>query len=54
MGKLLEAHSLHLDESALTGESVAVEKKADEDVMMGTSVARGSGIFKVVETGDAD
>ena len=50
-GKLLEAHSLKIEESALTGESLPVDKKKDAKVFMGTSVARGSGIFKVAATG---
>lgn len=50
-GKLLETHSLKIEESALTGESVPVEKKNDDTVYMGTAVARGSGVFQVLQTG---
>ncbi len=50
-GILLEAHSLKIEESALTGESLPVEKKIDDVVFMGTSVSRGSGLFKVEKTG---
>ena len=50
-GILLEAHSLRIEESALTGESLPVDKKADNEVFMGTSVARGSGVFEVKSTG---
>ena len=50
-GKLIEAHSLKIEESALTGESLPVEKKIDDVVFMGTSVSRGSGLFEVVTTG---
>ncbi len=50
-GKLIETHSLKVEESALTGESVPLEKKEDHEVFMGTSVARGSGVFEVTKTG---
>ncbi len=50
-GVLLESHSLRIEESALTGESLPVDKKIDNEVFMGTSVARGSGLFKVKKTG---
>jgi len=50
-GKILEAHSLKIEESALTGESLPVEKKFEHEVFMGTSVAKGSGLFVVEKTG---
>lgn len=50
-GVLIEAHSLKIEESALTGESVPLDKKTDHEVFMGTSVARGSGTFEVTKTG---
>lgn len=50
-GYILESHSLKIEESALTGESLPVEKKEEDIVFMGTSVARGSGTFIVEKTG---
>ena len=50
-GVILEAHSLKIEESALTGESLPLEKKIDHKVFMGTAVARGSGVFRVEQTG---
>ncbi len=50
-GILLTVHSLKIEESALTGESLPVDKKNGDEAFMGTSVARGSGLFKVEKTG---
>lgn len=50
-GVLTESHSLQVEESALTGESLPINKKEEDKVFMGTSVAKGSGIFKVENTG---
>lgn len=50
-GEILESHSLKVEESALTGESVPVEKKESHEVFMGTAVAKGSGTFLVIKTG---
>jgi len=50
-GVLIEAHSLKIEESALTGESVPVDKRGEDPVFMGTSVARGSATFVVTKTG---
>ncbi len=57
-GKLLEAHSLKVEESALTGESVPVEKFAGDEVfmgtgvvLMGTCVVHGTGVMEVAKIG---
>jgi Ca2+-transporting ATPase len=62
-GRLVEAHALRVDESALTGESVPIDKHADavavdaplaERTSMaysGTSVAAGRGTMLVIATG---
>ncbi len=61
-GDLLEANDLEIDESMLTGESIAVEKRAGEAsvtqswdpvnrVLMGSIVHAGSGRFVVTKTG---
>ena len=63
-GKLLEAVSLSLDESTLTGESVFRKKSTNEvdfeadatyptnHVLRGTKVMEGHGIFQVEAVGD--
>lgn len=50
-GVVLETHSLRIEESALTGESLPIEKKVKDVVYMGTSIAKGSGVFEVSLTG---
>lgn len=46
-GFLLESNNIRVEESALTGESVPVEKSVDGELFMGTSLVRGSGIMQV-------
>jgi Ca2+-transporting ATPase len=48
-----QADDLLLDESVLTGESVAVAKAAGEEVFAGTLVVRGRGWAEVTRTGAA-
>lgn len=42
---------LELDESLLTGESEAIRKRVEEEVLSGSSVVSGSGIAEVVRVG---
>ena len=53
--RLLEARDMHLQEAALTGESMPVEKDAASGgmVFLGTSVVSGMAIAEVVVTGPA-
>jgi len=51
--KLLEAIDFSIDESALTGESLPVEKSAGDFVFAGTVVAGGEGEAEVAATGRA-
>lgn len=50
-GSLHESHGLLCDESILTGESIPVDKAEGEQVLSGTLVVRGSGLFTVNKTG---
>lgn len=52
-GMLLEQHDLTVDESVLTGESLPVDKQAQNNVFQGTTVVSGSGLCQVTETGAA-
>jgi Ca2+-transporting ATPase len=56
-GRILDQNDLRIDESVLTGESVAVEKNAfpgeQNQVFQGTMVAGGKGIVEVQATGAA-
>lgn len=51
-GRLVSSKGLEVDESMLTGESVAVEKNAKDVVYGATSVVAGGGRFVVEATGD--
>jgi len=48
---LLESRDLHVNEAALTGESLPVEKELKADVLMGSSVISGTAKARVVRTG---
>ncbi|HLP94129.1 MAG TPA: cation-translocating P-type ATPase [Saprospiraceae bacterium] len=52
-GILLEQHDLSVDESVLTGESLSVDKQAQNRLFQGTTVVSGRGLFQVTETGAA-
>ncbi|MBL7825810.1 MAG: HAD-IC family P-type ATPase, partial [Saprospiraceae bacterium] len=54
-GIVLEQHDLSVDESILTGESLAVDKNVKEGhnlLYQGTTVASGSGVFRVSTIGN--
>lgn len=48
---LLEVHQLQLDEAAMSGESVPLDKDQGEEVLAGTVVTRGRAIAQVSRTG---
>lgn len=50
-GTLITSSNLEIDEAILTGESVAVAKSKDEQVLLGTLATKGKGHFIVTETG---
>lgn len=51
-GVILKQHDLSVEEAVLTGESLAVDKKAGENLFQGTTVAAGQGVFRVISTGN--
>lgn len=50
-GILTQANRMYVDESVLTGESIAISKDAESEVFMGTTVSSGQGLMKVLKTG---
>ena len=50
-GTILEASGLLIDESALTGESLPVDKMGQSEFFSGTSILQGRGIGLVMKTG---
>ncbi|MDA8073683.1 MAG: hypothetical protein M0Z40_00305 [Actinomycetota bacterium] len=51
-GVLVEAAGLELDESLLTGESLAVAKATGDEVWSGSVVVAGSGVMEVIRVGE--
>ncbi|MEX2651655.1 MAG: cation-transporting P-type ATPase [Acidimicrobiia bacterium] len=49
--KVVEAYSVKVDESILTGESVTVDKGLDDDLFSGTFVVEGEGLAVAIATG---
>ena len=50
-GTLVSVNRFYTNEAVLTGESVPVEKKANEKIYMGTIVSAGQAVMVVEETG---
>lgn len=51
-GEVRTAEGLEIDESLLTGESDAVDKRTGDEVMSGSFVVAGSGRFQATKVGD--
>src|SRR5207249_6748096 len=49
--RIVECEHVHVQEAALTGESVPAEKRIDDSVFLGTSVVSGSASAVVTATG---
>lgn len=51
--RLIEAHRFQVDESAMTGESVPVDRAGGDEVLAGTVVTTGRGTALVTRTGES-
>ncbi len=51
-GDLTEAEGVMIDESALTGESVPIDKEKSDEVFSGTLLVRGKGYIEISRTGE--
>jgi len=52
-GVWVDAHGVLVDEAVLTGESLPLERQADDEAFSGTLVVRGKGTLQVTRTGAA-
>jgi P-type Ca2+ transporter type 2C len=52
-GVVVEAHDLEVDESPVTGESLPVPRREDEELLAATRVTRGRGVVVLTRTGAA-
>lgn len=50
-GNVIQVNRLYVDESVLTGESISVKKELQNQIFMGTTVASGQALMKVVTIG---
>lgn len=50
-GHVVEIANLTVDESSLTGESVPITKAVGDEILSGTTVLTGGGVFRVEKTG---
>jgi Ca2+-transporting ATPase len=50
-GKVIQTINLQINESSLTGESLPISKDKEDEVFMGTIVARGRGYIEIIHTG---
>jgi len=50
-GEVVQSMNLEVNESALTGESLSVSKKIQDELYSGTIIAKGRGLFIVTKTG---
>ncbi|MBS1492794.1 MAG: HAD-IC family P-type ATPase [Bacteroidetes bacterium] len=51
-GKMVESNHIEIDESLLTGESLPINKKEDDEVLSGSFCIAGNGIYRAEKVGD--